>query len=203
MSDFKQDPMHWGAPAPDILRGLSQIQAESAHTRKLPPVDLWNPPFCGDLDMRIAVDGTWYYMGTPIGRPALVRLFSTILRRDPDGKYYLVTPVEKVGIRVDDAPFVAVRVDRSGEGPGQILQFTTNAGDTVTANADYPLRVETRADDQTPRPYIRVRGALDALVSRAVFYELVDMAEERETAHGRELGVSSEAAYFPLGLTES
>lgn len=203
MSDFKQDPMHWGAPAPDILRGLSQIQAESAHTRKLPPVDLWNPPFCGDLDMRIAVDGTWYYMGTPIGRPALVRLFSTILRRDPDGKYYLVTPVEKVGIRVDDAPFVAVRVDRSGEGPGQILQFTTNAGDTVTANADYPLRVETRADDQTPRPYIRIRGALDALVSRAVFYELVDMAEERETAHGRELGVSSEAAYFPLGLTES
>lgn len=200
MSEFKQDPMHWGAPAPDILRGLSQIQAETAHTRKLPPVDLWNPPFCGDLDIRIAVDGTWFYMGTPIGRPALVRLFSTILRRDADGKHYLVTPVEKVGIRVDDAPFTAVRVDRSGEGASQVLAFTTNVGDSVIAGADHRLRVETRADDQTPRPYLHVRGRLEALVSRAVFYELVNMAEERETPHGREFGVMSSGQYFPLGL---
>jgi hypothetical protein len=202
MSDFKQDPMHWGAPAPDILRGLSEIQAETAHTRKLPPVDLWNPAFCGDIDMRIAVDGTWFYMGTPIGRPALVRLFSTILRRDADGKYYLVTPVEKVGIRVDDAPFVAVRVDRTGTGASQVLQFTTNVGDTVVADAANPLRVDTRAADHEPRPYVRIRGRLEALVARSVFYELVDMAEERETSRGRELGVMSAAQYFPLGLAE-
>jgi hypothetical protein len=202
MSDFKQDPMHWGAPAPDILRGLSEIQAETAHTRKLPPVDLWNPAFCGDIDMRIAVDGTWFYMGTPIGRPALVRLFSTILRRDADGKYYLVTPVEKVGIRVDDAPFVAVRVDRSGSGASQVLQFTTNVGDTVVADAANPLRVDTRAADHEPRPYVRIRGRLEALVARSVFYELVDMAEERETSRGRELGVMSASLYFPLGLAE-
>lgn len=194
--------MHWGAPAPDILRGLSEIQAETAHTRKLPPVDLWNPAFCGDLDMRIAVDGTWFYMGTPIGRPALVRLFSTILRRDADGKYYLVTPVEKVGIRVDDAPFVAVRVDRSGSGGSQVLQFTTNVGDTVVADAANPLRVDTRAADHEPRPYVRIRGRLEALVARSVFYELVDMAEERETSRGRELGVMSASLYFPLGLAE-
>jgi hypothetical protein len=202
MSDFKQDPMHWGAPAPDILRGLSEIQAETAHTRKLPPVDLWNPAFCGDIDMRIAVDGTWFYMGTPIGRPALVRLFSTILRRDADGKYYLVTPVEKVGIRVDDAPFVAVRVDRTGTGASQVLQFTTNVGDTVVADAANPLRVDTRAADHEPRPYVRIRGRLEALVARSVFYELVDMAEERETSRGRELGVMSASLYFPLGLAE-
>jgi uncharacterized protein len=202
MSEFKQDPMHWGAPAPDILRGLSEIQAETAHTRKLPPVDLWNPAFCGDLDMRIAVDGTWFYMGTPIGRPALVRLFSTILRRDADGKYYLVTPVEKVGIRVDDAPFVAVRVDRSGSGASQVLQFTTNVGDTVVADAANPLRVETRAADHEPRPYVRIRGRLEALVARSVFYELVEMAEERETVQGRELGVMSASQYFSLGLAE-
>jgi hypothetical protein len=194
--------MHWGAPAPDILRGLSEIQAETAHTRKLPPVDLWNPAFCGDIDMRIAVDGTWFYMGTPIGRPALVRLFSTILRRDADGKYYLVTPVEKVGIRVDDAPFVAVRVDRSGSGGSQVLQFTTNVGDTVVADAANPLRVDTRAADHEPRPYVRIRGRLEALVARSVFYELVDMAEERETSRGRELGVMSASLYFPLGLAE-
>ncbi len=194
--------MHWGAPAPDILRGLSEIQAETAHTRKLPPVDLWNPAFCGDIDMRIAVDGTWFYMGTPIGRPALVRLFSTILRRDADGKYYLVTPVEKVGIRVDDAPFVAVRVDRTGTGASQVLQFTTNVGDTVVADAANPLRVDTRAADHEPRPYVRIRGRLEALVARSVFYELVDMAEERETSRGRELGVMSASLYFPLGLAE-
>jgi hypothetical protein len=166
-------------------------------------VGLWNPPFCGDLDMRIAVDGTWFYMGTPIGRPALVRLFSTILRRDSDNKYYLVTPVERVGIRVDDAPFVAVRVDRTGTGTDQVLQFTTNVGDTVTADATYPLRVETRASDNEPRPYVLVRGRLEALVARSVFYELVDMAEERETERGRELGVMSAGQYFPLGLAES
>jgi hypothetical protein len=202
MSDTKHDPLHWGAPAPDVLRGLAEIQAEAAHTRKLPPVEQWNPPFCGDLDIRIAVDGTWFYLGSPIGRPGLVRLFSTILRRDEDGKHYLVTPVEKVGIRVDDAPFTAVRVDRRGEGEGQTLEFTTNVGDIVVADADHPLEVHTDPSDLTPRPYLRVRGRLDALVSRAVFYELVAMAQTRQTPAGAELGVTSRNSFFSLGMAE-
>ena len=175
--------------------------AKAAAAKGPPPVHLWNPPFCGDIDMRIARDGTWFYLGTPIGRAPLVKLFSSILRREGDA-YFLVTPVEKVGIRVDDAPFVAVRVDRTGTGASQVLQFTTNVGDTVVADAANPLRVDTRAADHEPRPYVRIRGRLEALVARSVFYELVDMAEERETSRGRELGVMSAAQYFPLGLAE-
>ena len=197
MSNSGQDPMHWGAPAPDFLRGLAEAQAEAAHTRKLPPVDQWNPPDCGDIDMRIAVDGTWFYLGTPIGRPTLVRLFSTILRREPDGRYVLVTPVEKVGIKVEDAPFIAVRVDAEGEGRGQHLRFLTNVGDEVVAGAEHPLRVTYRNSE--PRPYVHVRGGLEARVARAVFYELVGMAEERATATGRELGVWSGGTFFSLG----
>jgi len=203
MPENKNDPLHWGAPAPDVLRGLAEIQAETARSRKLPPVEAWNPPFCGDLDIRIGVDGTWFYLGSPIGRPGLVRLFSTILRRDEDGKYYLVTPVEKVGIRVDDAPFTAVRVDCRGEGGGQALEFTTNVGDIVVADADHPLTVHTDPADLTPRPYLRVRGRLDALVSRAVFYELVAMAGSRQTPSGTELGVVSRDCFFPLGKVET
>lgn len=194
-----QDPMHWGAPAPDILRGLADLQAESAHTRKLPPVEKWNPPFCGDLDMRIAVDGTWFYLGTPIGRPGLVRLFSTILRREEDGRYVLVTPVEKVGIRVDDAPFVAVRVDASGEGEGQSLQFTTNVGDVTSAGTAHPIRVAFRGEEREPRPYLHVRNGLEARISRAVFYELVGLSVERPVGDGRELGVWSGSVFFSLG----
>lgn len=202
MSDIKHDPLHWGAPAPDVLRGLAEIQAEAAHTRKLPPVETWNPPFCGDLDIRIGVDGTWFYLGSPIGRPGLVRLFSTILRRDEDGKHYLITPVEKVGIRVDDAPFTAVHVDCRGEGAGRELEFTTNVGDVVVADADHRLTVHTDPSDLTPRPYLRVRGRLDALVSRAVFYELVAMGEARQTPSGTELGVMSRGIFFVLGKAE-
>ena len=194
--------MHWGAPAPDLLRGLAEVQAESAHTRKLPPIDKWNPPDCGDIDMRIAVDGTWFYLGTPIGRPALVRLFSTILKREADGRYVLVTPVEKVGLKVEDAPFVAVRVDAEGQGREQQLNFMTNVGDAVFAGPEHPLRVEFRGSEREPRPYLHVRGRLEALVSRAVFYELVELAEERATASGRELGVWSGGAFFSLGSPE-
>lgn len=190
--------MHWGAPAPDILRGLAEVQAEAAHTRKLPPIEKWNPEFCGSIDMRIAVDGTWFYLGTPIGRPALVRLFSTILRREADGSFVLVTPVEKVGIAVEDAPFIAVRVDASGEGRQQKLTFMTNVGDTVVAGNEHPLRVEMRGDRE-PRPYVHVRGRLEARIARPVFYELVGMAEERSTASGRELGVWSDGVFFSLG----
>ena len=201
MSISAQDPMHWGAPAPDLLRGLAEVQAEGAHTRKLPPVERWNPPDCGDIDMRIAVDGTWFYLGTPIGRPALVRLFSTILRREADGRYVLVTPVEKVGIKVEDAPFVAVRVDAEGRGRDQKLRFLTNVGDEAVAGGEHPLRVAYRGDE--PRPYVLVRGGLEARVSRAVFYELVGMAEERVTATGRELGVWSEGVWFSLGSPDA
>lgn len=196
--------MHWGAPAPDILRGLADLQAESAHTRKLPPVDKWNPPFCGDMDIRIASDGTWFYLGTPIGRPGLVRLFSTILRREDDNQFYLVTPVEKVRIRVDDAPFLAVRVDRMGAGPEQRLRFTTNVGDEVEAGAGHPIRVEIRGPEREPRPYLHVRGRLEALISRATFYELVEMAEERAAAAGgTELVISSEGQSFSLGSLDA
>jgi len=195
--------MHWGAPAPDILRGLAEIQAEGAHTRKLPPVEKWNPPFCGDIDMRIAVDGTWFYLGTPIGRPALVRLFSTILRREPDGRYVLVTPVEKVGLKVEDAPFIAVRVDANGAGARQTLSFMTNVGDSVTAGLEHPIRVDHLGTAREPRPYVHVRGGLEARIARPVFYELVGLSEERATNTGRELGVWSGGALFSLGSPDA
>jgi len=200
MVTLAQDPMHWGAPAPDFLRGLADLQAESARTRKLLPVDRWNPPFCGDMDIRIASDGTWFYLGTPIGRPGLVRLFSTILRREDDGHFYLVTPVEKVRIRVDDAPFLAVRVDVTGSGAPQVLRFTTSVGDEVDAGNDHPIRVEFRGAEREPRPYLHVRGQLEALISRAVFYELVEIAVERQDAQGgAELVVESGGRAFSLG----
>lgn len=191
--------MHWGAPAPDILRGLAEVQADEAHTRKLPPIDKWNPADCGDIDMRIAVDGTWFYLGTPIGRPQLVRLFSTVLKREDSGRYVLVTPVEKVGIKVEDAPFMAVRVDATGEGERRRLSFMTNVGDVAIAGAANPIRVVFHGTEREPRPYILVRGKLEARISRAVFYELVNLAEERKTASGRELGVWSDGVFFSLG----
>ena len=191
--------MHWGAPAPDILRGLAEVQADEAHTRKLPPIDKWNPADCGDIDMRIAVDGTWFYLGTPIGRPQLVRLFSTILKREDSGRYVLVTPVEKVGIKVEDAPFIAVRVDAEGEGQRRRLSFMTNVGDVTIAGRENPIRVEFRGEEREPRPYILVRGKLEARIARAVFYELVNLAEERKTAGGRELGLWSDGVFFSLG----
>jgi hypothetical protein len=199
MSNSGQDPLTWGAPAPDVLRGLAELQAETAHTRKLPPVEKWNPPHCGEIDMRVATDGTWFYLGTPIGRPALVRLFSTILRREADGSYVLVTPVEKVGIEVEDAPFIAVRVDAAGKGERQTLSFMTNVGDSVEAGREHPLRVEFRGPAHEPRPYVHVRAGLEARISRAVFYELVALADERPTETGRELGVWSGGVFFSLG----
>lgn len=199
MSNSAQDPLHWGAPAPDVLRGLAELQAEVAHTRRLPPVEKWNPPDCGDIDMRIASDGTWFYLGTPIGRPALVRLFSTILRREPDGRYVLVTPVEKVGLVVEDAPFIAVRVDAERQGERRTLSFMTNVGDTVEAGREHPLRVAFRGPEREPRPYLHVRGGLEARIARPVFYELVALADERQVDGGRELGVWSGGVFFSLG----
>src|SRR6056297_2669275 len=161
-------------PSADSLAASASAVAKQG--RGLPPVQDWNPPFCGDLDMRIARDGTWFYQGTPITRPALVRLFSTILRRDGDD-YFLVTPVEKVGITVDDAPFVAVDVEAEGAGPDQALRFETNVGDYVTAGPDHPIRVERDPETGEPAPYVLVRGNLEALIDRKSFYRLVEMGD--------------------------
>jgi hypothetical protein len=162
----------------------------------LPPVHLWNPPFCGDLDMRIARDGTWFYLGTPIGRPALVRLFSTILKRE-DGKHFLVTPVEKVGIQVDDAPFVAVEMRVETGEDGQRLQFRTNVDDWVTCDGAHALRFE-RAPDDGLMPYLHVRADLWAKVTRALYYDLVDLGEERMIDGRPMFGVVSAGEFFKM-----
>lgn len=182
---------------PVLLRGLAELQAEAARGRRLPPVDAWNPAYCGEIPLRIARDGSWHYMGTPISRPAMVRLFSTILRREPDGRYVLVTPVERVGITVDDAPFLAVTVTGTGSGQGQVLRFLTNLGDEVMAGPAHALRVETSADG-TPSPYVHVRGRLEALLARQVFYELVELGVPA-LDDPSVLGVWSEGVFFPLG----
>jgi hypothetical protein len=165
----------------------------AAKTRGLPPVHLWDPPFCGDLDMRIARDGTWFYEGTPIGRPGLVKLFSSIIKKE-NGKYFLVTPVEKVGITVEDAPFVAVDFDATGDGKAQVLTFHTHVGDRVEAGADLPIRVERDSETGEPSPYVRVRSNLEALIDRKSFYRLVDLGVE----HDGWFGVWSSEAFFGI-----
>ena len=169
----------------------ASARAAKAKGRGLPPVHLWNPPFCGDLDMRIARDGTWFYLGTPIGRPELVRLFSTILRRD-GGDYFLVTPVEKVGITVDDAPFVAVDFEVAGAGETQNLRFETNVGDHVTAGPDHPICVTRDPETGEPSPYVLVRANLEALIDRKSFYRLVDIGADHEGW----FGLWSDGAFF-------
>ncbi len=170
----------------------ASIQA-AGKGRGLPPVHLWNPPFCGDLDIRIARDGTWFYLGTPIGRPGLVKLFSSILKKE-DGKYFLVTPVEKVGITVDDAPFVAVDFNVVGDD----LRFETQVGDFATAGPDNPIRVVRDADTGEPAPYVLIRADLEALIDRKSFYRLVDLGVT-ETVDGVDwFGVRSGGMFFPI-----
>lgn len=181
------------------LGAAMKAAPDEIRPRGLPPVHLWNPPFCGDIDMRVARDGTWYYMGSPIGRKPMVRLFSSILRHDPDGRYYLVTPVEKVGIRIDDAPFVAVAMTVEGEGRDRRLTFRTNVEDEVAADAEHPIRVAIDPATGEPAPYVLVRDRLEALIARAVFYDLVELAEEREVDGVVLLGVWSGGTFFPLG----
>ncbi|TBU79300.1 DUF1285 domain-containing protein [Pseudomonas daroniae] len=176
-------------------------QIPPAGSKGMPPVHLWNPDFCGDIDMRIARDGSWFYMGTPIGRLAMVRLFSTIIRRDGED-YFLVTPVEKVGIKVEDAPFVAVSVQAAGQGEEQVLRFVTNVGDEVEAGDEHLLRVELDAQTQEPSPYIHVRANLEALIHRNVFYQLVELAQAREIDGQPWLGVWSGGVFFPIGPLE-
>jgi uncharacterized protein len=174
---------------------------DAGSTQKgMPPVHLWNPPFCGDLDMRIATDGTWFYLGTPIGRPALVRLFSTILKRE-DGKHFLVTPVEKVGIRVDDAPFLAVEMQKDGEGSDRRLRFRTNVDDWVACDSAHRLRF-TAAADGGLTPYLHVRSDLWAKVTRALYYDLVDMGEERVVDGRAMFGIASAGEFFAMADAE-
>ncbi|MBL4639226.1 MAG: DUF1285 domain-containing protein [Kordiimonadaceae bacterium] len=171
--------------------------------QKFPPVDKWNPDFCGDIDMRIAVDGTWFYMGTPIARERMVRLFSTVLRKDDDGKTYLVTPVEKIGITVDDAPFIANQMEILQDGGQQLITFTTNVGDKVVAGEGNPIRVDIDPDTEEPRPYVTVRGNLEALIARPVFYELVERAVQTETDGAMSLAIESDGKVFSLGSWSS
>lgn len=193
-----------GQTAERSLDGLTTAARDAATAAKtgkgLPPVHLWNPPFCGDLDMRIARDGTWFYQGTPIGRPALVRLFSTILKRE-NGKHFLVTPVEKVGIQVEDAPFLAVEMLKEQKDGGRLLRFRTNVDDWVPCDAAHRLRFEAAADGGLT-PYLHVRADLWAKVTRALYYDLVDMGEERVVDGNPMFGVVSGGEFFAMADAE-
>ncbi len=178
---------------PSVDGIATSAKAASPKGKGLPPVHLWNPAYCGDLDMRIARDGTWFYQGSPINRPALVRLFSTILKYE-DGRYVLVTPVEKVGITVDDAPFVAIDFEVTGKGSTQALVFETNVGDQVTAGPENPIRVDRDDTSGEPSPYVLVRDALEALIDRKSFYRLVEIGSH----HDGWFGVWSEGAFFRI-----
>ncbi|MCA8902868.1 MAG: DUF1285 domain-containing protein [Hyphomonas sp.] len=178
---------------------LKAILPEGSIEGKLPPVHLWNPSNCGDIDMEIRADGSWWHEGGRINRERLVKLFSRILRKDEDGKTYLVTPYEKVIVHVEDAPFQAVRVDRSGKpGPDQTLVFLTNLDDVTLAGPGAPIRVETDPETGEPSPYVLVRGRLEAKLTRAAFYDLVEMAEPAPDDPDM-LGVWSQGAFFPIG----
>lgn len=182
--------------AANPLQGLKE--AENAATKGLPPVHLWNPPFCGDIDMRIAQDGTWFYMNSPIGRKPLVKLFASVLRHDDDDKYYLVTPAEKCGITVEDAPFVAIRMSAEGQGRGQVISFETNTDDVLILDDEHPLRVATEAGTGGLKPYVLVRARLEALVLRPLFYDLVNLGSVEEWSGERWFGVWSSGRFWPM-----
>ncbi len=185
-------PVHDPAAAENLAAA-----ARKATRRGPAPVHLWNPPFCGDLDMRIARDGTWYYMGTPIGRQPMVRLFSSIIRKDGDS-YFLVTPVEKVGITVDDAPFVAVDFDATGHGREQTVAFRTNVDDSITASRDCPIRVEHDPLTGEASPYILVRSNLEALIDRKSFHRLVEICVHESHHNESWFGLWSSGLFFPI-----
>ena len=181
---------------PTSLQALIRRAAPSG--KGLPPVDRWEPDYCGAIDMRIAADGSWHYMGTPINREALVRLFSTVLRRDADGAYYLVTPVEKIGIEVEDAPFLAVEMHARGEGEDQVLTFRTNVGDVVEADAAHPIRFVEEEATGGLKPYILVRGRLEAKLARPLLYELAELAVALGGEADGRLGVWSGGSFFVM-----
>lgn len=180
-------------PKADTLAEAAKAASGKGH----PPVHLWNPPFQGDIDMRIARDGTWYHEGGAISRKPLVKLFSSILRKDGDA-YYLVTPVERVGIKVEDAPFVAVDIDASGEGEGQILTFTTQVDDVAIAGPEHPIRVERSEETGEPAPYVLIRANLEALIDRKSFYRMIELGCERLIDDVNWFGVWSSGQFFPI-----
>ena len=178
---------------PARIAGLETLLKASGGDR-LPPVESWDPPYCGDIGMAIRSDGVWMYQGSPIGRKPLVRLFSRVLRRDADGRHYLVTPVEKVDVAVVDAPFLAVEMEAAGQGQDQTLTFRTNVDDIVVCGADNPLRFVEETHSGGLKPYVRVRGRLDGLLTRALYYDLVELAVEESGI----LGIWSCGSFFPL-----
>jgi uncharacterized protein len=178
--------------------GLSSLDAmlAAAQGDRLPPVELWNPPYCGDIGMAIRADGVWLYQNSPIGRKPMVRMFSRILRRDADGRYYLVTPVEKVDVVVADAPFLAVEMAVKGTGVHQALTFRTNVDDVVQCGPEHPLRFAVETGSGGLKPYLRVRGRLDALVTRAVYYDLMELLVDGPDGQGA--GVWSGGTFWPV-----
>ena len=183
------------------VHGLEAL-LKSAEGDHLPPVERWNPPYCGDIGMRIRADGTWLYQNSPIGRQAMVKLFSRILRKDADGRTYLVTPVEKVDVAVDDAPFLAVEMKVENQGRSQSLIFRTNVDDVVRCGPQHPLRFARQPGSDGLKPYLLVRGRLEALVTRALYYDLVELAEARDENGMEQLGLWSGGAFFPFDASD-
>lgn len=196
-SDEMAKTMRKQFPVTTDADGIAAGARAASKGRGPAPVHLWNPPFCGDMDMRIARDGTWYYLGSPITRPAMVKMFSNILRKDGDA-YFLVTPVEKVGITVDDAPFVALDFEVQGTGKAQELTFVTHVGDRVVAGADTPIRVHHDPETGAPAPYVVVRANLEALIDRKSFYRLMDLGCEQVIDDTHWFGVFSGGTFFPI-----
>jgi len=182
--------------------GLSGLQSSLSRfaSRGPAPVELWNPPYCGDIGLRIGADGTWYYRNSPIGRQALVRLFATVLRKDDDGHHYLVTPVEKILVEVEDAPFLAVsmEVSQGDRTADQLLHFTTNCGDRVSAGPEHPLRFEEVPGNEGIKPYILVRGRLEALLTRSLSYDLIALGGVHAVDGREKFGVWSAGVFFPI-----
>lgn len=188
------------------IQGLEGL-VKAAKDRGNAPVERWNPPYCGDIGMTIARDGTWFYQGSPIGRIKLVKLFASVLRRDDDGRHYLVTPAEKVDVSVEDAPFLAVEMEVRGNGDGegaqaQDLVFRTNLDDVVVCGRDHPLSFVQQGQGGGLKPYVRVRGRLDALVTRALYYDLVELAVPDPDGNGEAIGVWSGGIFFPIAAPD-
>ena len=178
------------------------VRGRAGERRGLPPVHLWNPPFCGDLDIRIASDGTWFYLGSPIGRLPLVKLFASVIKREGD-KYFLVTPVEKIGIQVEDAPFLAVEMRSDMNADGRRLSFRTNVDDWVACGPEHALRFEPEEETGGLKPYLHVRSNLWAKITRALLYDLVEIGEERDIEGTRLYGVESAGLFFPMARADT
>lgn len=184
---------------PKSAMSPTEIARQLKGNRGPAPVHLWEPELCGEMDIRIARDGTWFYMGSPIGRKSMVKLFSSILRHDEDGIYYMVTPAEKMAIKVDDAPFVVVGIEVTGEGAAQNIRFRTHVDDEFTVDNDHAIRIDVDPETGEPSPYVLVRGRLEALINRAVFYDLVELGVEEERDGETCLGIWSGGEFFSFG----